>query len=895
MLNYVQILTTPTADTPGTCLLVHHDNRRYLFGNVAEGTQRAFVQQKVSLSRAEEIFLTGPIDWRTAGGLLGMVLTVAEVVQAGRAAAIDDAKTKAAKLKKAGNNAAATAAAVSAVAAAESAAPRTLSIHGGTNLTHLIATARRFIFRKGLPIKPHEVREDTGLTDNSEVAGEVQPSGAFREPDWSDDNIMVWYVPVFAKRGNDNDSTATSSAPSLKRAHENENENENADNHTDGSMTAAELEAADRGLVSSVVNHMFDSDWKLDALVETTLHAAKLPAKLFVKDEQGHLKEYNGPMPGSAPDTEVPDIPVLVRQPWPAALIQALPRTEPARQSMCYIVRNHPRRGKFDAAAAARLGVAKQDNRQLVNGNSVKAADGSTVTPDMVIAADVEGTAFAAVELPDVSYVDAFLAKPEWANANTMGAIETIFWLLGPGVVADARLQAFMQQHSGIRHTVSSTDTCANRLALSSAAALQAKHNRVDPDRFPIQQYNNIAPVAAAKTVASTITKPPYVPARPGWTIRLAPQILEEDQKVYPYVDFGEALREMDPHVLALADTARAEIAEPAFQRAVIAANAGLPHPETEVIPLGTGSAMPSKYRNVSATLVRVPGVGSYLFDCGENTLGSMRRLLGDAKLDEVLRELRVLWISHLHADHHLGTVSVLRAWRDATQNAGEGEKRLMVASHINMLHWLREYADVEDFGLDRLYQVALDAPDFPRSSICTPKVFSIREQAEFGLRRIEACRVEHCHGALATVFTWTTASPSTDPLRIAYSGDCRPSDDFAILGRNTTLLIHESTFDDELAGEARAKKHSTMGEALAIGRAMRARRVLLTHFSQRYPKIPVFNAGDNNSVAEMQVLVAFDQMRVRLSDFKTAAEFLPALQKLYEGGVELPGKKDQS
>ncbi|CAK7565894.1 MAG: hypothetical protein SEPTF4163_003824 [Sporothrix epigloea] len=886
MLNYVQLITTPTADTPGTCLLVHHDNRRYLFGNIAEGTQRAFVQQKVSLSRAEEIFLTGPIDWHTAGGLLGMILTVAEVVQSARAAATDESAAKVAKLKNSGNKSAGHAAVVAAAeAAAEAltnAAPRTLSIHGGTNLTQLLATARRFVFRKGLPLRPHEVHED-----NSTKVGEGK-STPFREPDWSDENIMVWYVPVFAKGS---ESSNNDTFPSRKRGHD--------ENDTCTSATAAnDLEATDREFVSSVVSHMFDSDWQLDALVETTLYAAKMPAKLFIKDEQGHLKAYDGPMPGQEEDgVEVPDIPVLVRQPWPAALIQSLPHTQPARQSMCYIVRNHPRRGKFNAAEAARLGVAKHDNRLLVGGQSVTAANGSTVTPDMVIGASVVGAAFAVVELPDMSYIDAFLAKPEWTDAEIMGAIDTIFWLLGTGVVADTRLQAFMQKHNKIRHTVSSLDTCANRLALSSAAALQVKHHRIDPDRFPIQNYDNVPPQSASpvpiKDSEDKDTKRPlYEAARPGWTVRLAPQVLEEEKKIYPYVNFTDAIKEMNPQVLELADAARKQVAEPSFESAVAISNTGLPYPETEVIPLGTGSAMPSKYRNVSATLVRVPGIGSYLFDCGENTLGSMRRMLGDAVLDEVLKELRVLWISHLHADHHLGTVSVIRAWRDATDSmgslAGDKKPRLMVASHINMLHWLREYAEIQDFGLDRLFQVDLDCPDFPRSRVCTPFVVeNPAVVAEFGLARIDACRVEHCHGALAVVFTWNSSKKGGDPLKIAYSGDCRPSADFAAIGRGATLLLHESTFDDELSGEAVAKKHSTMGEALSVGRDMGARRVLLTHFSQRYPKIPLFDASENNNVAaEMQVLVAFDQMRVRLGDFKTAAAFLPALQKLYEGEV---------
>ena len=60
---------------------------------------------------------------------------------------------------------------------------------------------------------------------------------------------------------------------------------------------------------------------------------------------------------------------------------------------------------------------------------------------------------------------------------------------------------------------------------------------------------------------------------------------------------------------------------------------------------------------------------------------------------------------------------------------------------------------------------------------------------------------------------------------------------------------MHEATFGDDLRSEAVAKKHSTTSEAIGIGAAMGARRVILTHFSQRYQKIPSLNALDTRSI----------------------------------------------
>lgn len=102
---------------------------------------------------------------------------------------------------------------------------------------------------------------------------------------------------------------------------------------------------------------------------------------------------------------------------------------------------------------------------------------------------------------------------------------------------------------------------------------------------------------------------------------------------------------------------------------------------------------------------------------------------------------------------------------------------------------------------------------------------------------------MSHCYGSQAVSLTFPTG------FKFSYSGDCRPSKAFANIGKHSTVLLHEATFDDELQSDAIAKKHSTTSEAIGVGVAMAARRVLLTHFSQRYQKIPSMSALDPPSV----------------------------------------------
>ncbi|KAL1874317.1 hypothetical protein Daus18300_003681 [Diaporthe australafricana] len=827
MLSYVQIVSAPTADTPGACILLHFDNRRYIFGHVSEGTQRVMTQRKVGLSKLDELFLTGPVTWGTTGGLMGMILTIADVV-ALRTAPNNTAK----KMKKKQDQ-------------GLSFIP-SLKIHAAENIMQVLATARQFIFRKGMPLKIDEIRHQPAL-DKTEQ----------RTPDFEDSNVRVWSVSLKPE--------GQPKSQGRKRSHDDMLADENG--QSGGQKLDNQQTEANRQIVKSVVDHMFDSDWQLDALVETTLHKVKLPAKIFVKGADGKITKYDGPMPEDL--SQVPDIPVFTRTPWPATKLAGLPPTSPSKQSLSYIVLEQPRRGKFQVQEAQRLGVAKQDFRLLTAGQTVKGADGVDVTPEMVIAETIEGRGFAVIDLPDLSYVEPFLAQPEWTTESLVKTIDVMYWILGPNVVQDQRIQDYMKSRHSVRHNVFSPEVSPNYISMESAAGNLIQSHRIDPDRFPLPVYSN-------KTQEKD--SDPFVAARTGSKVQLAPRVIFQDEEALPPMDTVSPARNMDKQVLNMADEVRVKLSDREFLDGIEKSEQDIPNRDAEIIPLGTGSALPSKYRNVSATLVRVPGYGNYLFDCGENTLGQLRRIYGYDGTDEILRDLKIIWISHLHADHHLGTASLIKAWNDATASENS---RLGVASHVGMIDWLREYADIEDYGFDRLRLIQITGPPKANSKQNT---FVLNEafRRELGITRIDAARVEHCYGALACVFTWPSG------LKIAYSGDCRPSSAFAEIARDCTLLIHESTLDDELRDDALVKKHCTMSEALGVARDMRARRVLLTHFSQRYPKIANSSAGVKGApVKDQVVLMAFDHMRVRLGDFKKAELFLPALRKLYEHGED--------
>jgi ribonuclease Z len=121
------------------------------------------------------------------------------------------------------------------------------------------------------------------------------------------------------------------------------------------------------------------------------------------------------------------------------------------------------------------------------------------------------------------------------------------------------------------------------------------------------------------------------------------------------------------------------------------------------------------------------------------------------------------------------------------------------------------------------------------------------------------------------------------------------------------SLLIHEATFEDDEEGclNAITKRHSTAGQACEVAHEMGAQHTLLTHFSARYPKLPVLkiagspqpsiNNGGTDPVANSAaaaaeaaelagrtLFVAYDLMRVTGRDLSELPALLPALHTLF-------------
>jgi ribonuclease Z len=196
---------------------------------------------------------------------------------------------------------------------------------------------------------------------------------------------------------------------------------------------------------------------------------------------------------------------------------------------------------------------------------------------------------------------------------------------------------------------------------------------------------------------------------------------------------------------------------------------------ELEISFLGTGAAMPSKYRNVSGIFINLFDRGGLILDCGEGTLGQLFRLYGD-ETEDILKKLRVIWISHLHADHHLGMAKLMRL----RQKLAPQEKIIVVGPDF-LIKFLNEfsacYGEPLEFDSICISNLLEESPKFYTKALAQMNV-----QLTF-IPVDHSCK--HSYGVIVKY----------GKVPIIYSGDTRPCKNLADI-KDCAILIHEATFE---------------------------------------------------------------------------------------------------
>ncbi len=201
------------------------------------------------------------------------------------------------------------------------------------------------------------------------------------------------------------------------------------------------------------------------------------------------------------------------------------------------------------------------------------------------------------------------------------------------------------------------------------------------------------------------------------------------------------------------------------------------------------------------------------LLDCGNGVFSKLRHFCDYVDVDAVL-------ISHLHADHFLDLVPFSYALTYAPRQqpvpvAGwpgtDTPARPQLYAPVGAGEAFRQIVGCwgNDDLIDRAFRLSeYDAPD----------------ELAVGPFAVRFCEVPHFMPAYAIELAANGSG------RLTYSADCAPNDELVAFARGTDMLLIEATLPrPERTG---VRGHLTPQEAGEHGHRARARRLVLTHFS---------------------------------------------------------------
>lgn len=271
-----------------------------------------------------------------------------------------------------------------------------------------------------------------------------------------------------------------------------------------------------------------------------------------------------------------------------------------------------------------------------------------------------------------------------------------------------------------------------------------------------------------------------------------------------------------------------------------------------EAFILGCGGMMPLPYRHLTSVLLRREG-DLFLFDCGEGTQVSLRRLnLKWKKIDAI-------FISHTHADHVTGLpgILMLNAQVDRTEPL-----------YIYGPPKIKEYVETSRKVLDMYinYPIVvkeIEAPcvvhsgkdfyirAFPldHTKVCVgytleeldrPGEFNPDKARELGVP-VGPLWAQLQNGFEVQATDGTTVKPEEvlgekrSGRKFSFVTDTLYKTTIADEVRGSDLLVCEGMFEEELIDQAREKKHMTATQAATIARDANVRRMCMIHYSPRY------------------------------------------------------------
>ena len=226
-----------------------------------------------------------------------------------------------------------------------------------------------------------------------------------------------------------------------------------------------------------------------------------------------------------------------------------------------------------------------------------------------------------------------------------------------------------------------------------------------------------------------------------------------------------------------------------------------------ELVTLGTSSQVPTRYRNHNAYLLRFADQ-DILLDPGEGTQRQLAR--AGLRADRI----RKILVTHFHGDHSLGLAGMMQ--RICLEGGGGPVDVVFPASG------------------QAFFERMLDACVYDRTVEFVPIPIE-RQGIVFDDDRFKiwARRLSHS----VETFGYRIEEQGDDGQVVAHVMDTRRCRNAVWLAQKADLLISECTYMSSEEREAKDRGHMTARHAAEVAKEAQARRLILTHFSQRYTR----------------------------------------------------------
>ncbi|KAM6164067.1 zinc phosphodiesterase ELAC protein 2 [Rhynchocyon petersi] len=563
-------------------------------------------------------------------------------------------------------------------------------------------------------------------------------------------------------------------------------------------------------------------------------------------------------------------------QPFPDGIVQKMDGRDPSLV-VAFVCQLHVKKGSFLVLKAKELGLPVGTAAiapiiaAVKDGKSVT-YEGREILPEEICTPPVPGLAFVVVECPDEGFIQPLCENAAFRRfqGSADAPVALVAHLAPDSVLSDGRYQQWMERFGPDTQHLILNENCTSVHNLRSHK-IQTQLHLIHPDIFPLltdlRRQGEDAALRVPAVRGECLLKYQLRPRR-EWQ-RDAVLTCNPDEFIAEALelpDFQERVQECKQSV----------------QDSPVPAERSSQYPE--IVFLGTGSAIPMKIRNVSATLVNISSDQSLLLDCGEGTFGQLCRHYGD-EVDRILGTLAAVFVSHLHADHHTGLLNILLQRERALASQGKPAHPLLVVAPTQLWAWLQQYHEKCQEILHHVNLIPAKCLQ-KGAEVSNPVIEKLISSllGMSGLEEFQTCLVRHCKHAFGCALMHTSG------WKVVYSGDTMPCDALVQMGKDATLLIHEATLEDGLEEEAVEKTHSTTSQAISVGVRMNAEFVMLNHFSQRYAKIPLFSPDFNDKVG-----IAFDHMKVCFGDFPIVPKLISPLKALFAGDLEeMEGRREK-